>query len=196
MGSVLYTAHSLTYLRKGKLIKKFVVFLILASTVFFYLEAQGLEQKTEDLSASVEVTPVFSLSLDNPDLSFGPVKSGETKVLGQEHYFNELRCRFNSGRPWYLKAQLLSLRGLRREYPLANSHLKWKVIGSMGYSEALAKDAFKEFSDQPVLIYSSQGDDNRGKEVILRFQYSLTIPLNAPADNYVGQVFFTMSENP
>jgi hypothetical protein len=150
----------------------------------------------EDLSASVEVTAVFSLSLDNPNLAFGLIGPGKTEVLGQGRFFNEIRCRSNSGRTWYLKVNLISLRLLEKEYFLSPSNLKWKVVESTGSAEPLGRLEFKEFSEQPVLIYASDGDDNRGKEVILRFQYSLSSPADAPAGNYVGQIIFTMSESP
>lgn len=150
----------------------------------------------EDLSASVEVGGVFSLSLDNPNLAFGSIGPGKTEVLGEGRFFNELKCRSNSGRTWYLKANLVSLRLLEKEYFLPAANLKWKVVESTGSSQTLGRLDFQEFSDQPILIYVSEGDDNKGKEVILRFQYSLFSPLDAPAGNYAGQIIFTMAESP
>lgn len=178
-------------------IKKRLILLLFPACVFFLpLDTQALEVKLEDLSASVAVAPVFSLSLDNPNLAFGSVKSGETKVLGEGRYFNEVRCRSNSGQSWLLKAQLISLGLLERQYSISSSNLKWKVVESTGSGETIGRLEFKEFSEQPLLIYASQGDDNRGKEIVLRFQYSLTAPIEAPAGNYVGQIIFTMTENP
>ncbi len=164
---------------------------------FFYLsEALPFEQKVDDLSAAVEVASVFSLSLDNPNLAFGLVSPGETKILGEGSFFNELKCRSNSGRPWYLKVQLVSLRLLEKPFVLPLSYSKFKVVESSGSGEPQAKLGFQEFSEQAALIYVSQGEDNRGKEVILKFQYSLSSPMDAPAGNYIGQVTFTMAENP
>jgi len=162
----------------------------------FCIDAQALEQKTEDLSASVEVAPVFSLSLDNPNLAFGLIGPDTIKVLGEGRYFNEVRCRSNSGRPWSLKAHLVSLSVLEKDYALSRSNMKWNVAEHTGSAQPLGKSNFQPFSQDPVLIYTSLGDDNRGKEVILRFQYSLSVPADAPAGEYIGQVIFTMVENP
>lgn len=171
--------------------------------VFFYLfylraetEALALEIKMEDLSASVEVAPTFNLSLDNPNLAFGLISPGHTKILGEGRFFNEIRCRSNSGRTWYLKTQLVSLRLLEKAYSIPPSSLKWKVVESTGSNPSLTRFDFQPFSDQIMLIYASESDDNRGKEVILRFQYSLDSPADAPAGNYVGQIIFTMAESP
>ncbi len=172
------------------------LFLFLGCLFFLPLGAQALEIKIEDLSASVAVNPIFSLALDNPNLAFGVIKPGETKVLGEGRYFNEVKCRSNYGRPWILKVQLTSLGLLERPYSISNSNLKWKVAESTGSAEPIGRLEFKEFSDGALLVYASQGDDNRGKEIVLKFQYSLTIPIEAPAGNYAGQLVFTMTENP
>jgi hypothetical protein len=178
-------------LRKKTLILFFCGYISLS-----LLEVQALEQKVDDLSASVEVVSVFNLSLDNSNLAFGLISPGKEKVLGEGRFFNELRCCSNSGRTWYLKAHLISLKLLEKDYSLAPSNLKWKVVESTGSAEPLGRLEFKEFSEQPILIYASQGEDNRGKEVILRFQYNLSSPLDAPTGNYVGQIIFTMAESP
>lgn len=167
-----------------------------ACLCLFSYNAQALEEKVKDLSVSVEVVPVFSLSLDNPNLTFGLVSPGQTKVLGEGRFFNEIRCRSNSGRSWYLKAQLISLKVLERNYSLAPSCLKYKIAELQGSAREYGRSNFREFSEGTFLIYASQGEDNRGKEVILRFQYFLSPPSEAPAGNYVGQVVFTMAESP
>ncbi|GEM_PF-1959111 len=159
--------------------------------------AEALEEQFSDLSASVEVASVFSLSLNNPYLAFPEVDSGQSVVLGEGRSFNEMICRSNSGRAWYLKAQLVSLKNLERNYTLPASQLKWKVVETTG-SAALTHGRFdfEPFSEQPMLIYTSQGDDNHGRAVVLRFQYSLSVPSDAPAGTYVGQLVFTMVESP
>lgn len=165
--------------------------------VFQGRDAAALEEKFEDLSASVEVAPVFSLSLDNPNLAFGPINSEGTAVLGSGRFFNEIRCRSNSGRPWYLKAHLLSLRHLESNASLPPASLKWKIVESTGQAEPMMDAAeFQAFATDPVLMYASQGDDDRGHEVTLRFQYSLTTEADTRAGNYAGQVVFTMAESP
>ena len=157
----------------------------------------ALENKVEDLSASVEVAPVFSFSLDNPHVAFGALSSGSTTILGGGRFFNEISCRSNSGRPWYVKAQLLSLKHLETNSALLPSSLSWKVVESTGAAGPLGERfEFQGFASEPVLIYASQGDDERGEPVILRFQYQLTTPPDAPAGNYIGQIIFTMAESP
>lgn len=99
---------------------------------------------------------------------------------------------------WYLKVHLLSLTHLESHTPLPPEYLKWKLVESTGAAADLLGDraVFQAFTPEPVLLYTSAGDDNRGREVILRFQYSLTIPPEAPAGNYVGQMVLTMAESP
>ncbi len=158
--------------------------------------ALALDLKLEDLSASVEVVPVFSLTLDNPSLTFGLIAPGEKKIIGEGRFFNEIRCRSNSGRPWYLKAQLVSLRVAEKGFEIPFANLKWKISESSGSDQTAARGDFRSFSAEPMVIYSSTGDDLRGKEVVLRFQYLLESPDNAPSGNYVGQIIFTLAENP
>ena len=155
----------------------------------------ALDQKFEDLSASVEVAPVFSFSLDKSHLAFGVVGPKTTKVLGEDRFYNQVTCRANSGRPWYLKVQLLSLKQTGGGTSLDPSSLKWKLVESTGAARPLHVD-FESFASDPVVVYTSDGDDTRGQEVVLRFQYSLTTPLNVPAGNYIGEVIFTMAESP
>ena len=159
---------------------------------------QALEERQDDLSVSVEVAPVYGLSLDKPQLALGRIEPGKTKILGEDRYFNEIRCHSNYGQTWFVKAHLLS--GLKlaggREFNLPPSALKWKVVEASSEAEPMGRYQFKEFKTEPVLIYTSQGDDNRGKEVVLRFQYSFTCPDDAPAGTYTGQIIFTMSELP
>ena len=157
----------------------------------------ALEERVDDLSVSVEVAGVFSLNLDKAALAFNNISPGTTKILGEGRGFNELRCRSNSGRPWYLKAQVTSLRHSRGDINLPVSNLKWKVVESTGSGELMGGGSeFQEFSEQPTLMYASRGDDDRGREVVLHVQYSLTTPPDALAGNYIGQVVFTMAENP
>ncbi len=158
--------------------------------------AAALEEQYEMLSASVEVAPIFGLAFDNPSLNFPQVSPGHTEILGEGHYHNQVTCRANSGRAWYLKAELVSLKHLQQAYTLPPSQLKFKVAQSTGSNEPSAgAHEFTPFAEGPMLIYASQGVDNKGKPVTLSFQYSLTCPLDAPAGSYVGQITFTMAEN-
>ncbi|MBI2174567.1 MAG: hypothetical protein HYU33_05165 [Candidatus Omnitrophica bacterium] len=155
----------------------------------------ALEERVQDLSASVEIAEVFSLSLGNPNLVFPLITPGTTAVLGEGGSFDEIQCRSNTGRPWYLTAHVVSLKHLDRTYSLPPSYLKWKMVGTTGQNKpATGQMDFASFSDQPVLLYAGVGDDARGKEVLLSIQYGLSIPPEAPAGNYGGQILFTMTE--
>ncbi len=164
--------------------------------LFLCATAEALELKMDDISASVEVAPTFGVSLDNPSLYFGLIKPGDTKILGEGRFFNQIRCRSNSGRPWFVKAQIVSLSLLEKEYALPVGNLKWKVTESTGSAQPTGGYDFQPFSTEPLLLYASQGEDDAGKEVVLYMQYSLTSPPDAPAGNYAGQIVFTMAESP
>ena len=175
--------------------------LALATVVLWLCACPGrvaaLEERIEDLCGSVEVASIFRLGLSRTSLAFNNVSPGKTQILGEGRGFNEIRCRSNSGRPWYLKAQLVSLTHVQGAHHLPAASLKWKIVDSTGNGEPVGgRSDFHEFSEQPALIYASQGDDDRGHEVILRFQYSLSAPLDALAGNYIGQIVFTMAETP
>ncbi len=117
--------------------------------------------------------------------------------MGEGRFFNELRCRSNSGRPWYLKTQLVSLRHADQLYLLPAEQLKWRVAEAVGDGAPVGGEtAFVGFSDQSTLLYRGQGEDVEGREVVLRLQYSLSTPADAPAGHYIGQLLFTMAESP
>lgn len=158
---------------------------------------QALEQTFEDLSASVEVAPIFEFTVDNPHLAFGEVSPGTTAMLGEGGYFNEVTCRSNSGRPWYLKAQLVALKAVGQPRVLPPERLEWRIVDSTGSAElGQARSTFQPFAEQPVLLYRSQGRDNKGRPVSLRFQYTLTAAPDAPAGGYLGEIIYTMVESP
>jgi hypothetical protein len=189
----IYARHAYIRMRLKKIehvICGLVICLVLCAT------AEALELKMDDISASVEVAPTFGISLDNSSLYFGLLKPGDTKILGEGRFFNQIRCRSNSGRPWFLKAQIVSLSLLEKEYVLPVRNLKWKIAESTGSAQLLGGYDFQSFSTEPLLLYASQGDDDLGKEVVLSMQYSLASPPDAPAGNYTGQIVFTMTESP
>ena len=159
--------------------------------------AWALDERYDDLQASVEVAPVFSLSLSNPHLEFHQLSPGNTYTIGEGGFYNEVRCRSNNGRPWYLKAQLMSLRHVGMNASLPADALRWKAASVSGAGEPPSgRWDFEPFAERPVLIYASRGEDERGREVVLQFQYSLTCPLTAQAGDYIGQIIFTMAESP
>ncbi len=157
----------------------------------------ALEEHYADLPVSVEVASVFKLSLDNSQLVFQRMSPGKTEILGEGQFFNALTCRANTGRPWYLKAQLVSLKHVGMDYTLPASLLRWKAVEVQGVADPfVGRRDFQAFADQPVVIYASQGSDRVGQTVVIRLQYSLSCPLDAPAGDYVGQLIFTMAESP
>lgn len=158
--------------------------------------AEALDEESATLSASVEVAPVFSLSLTNPHLAFAELRPGQPTVLGEGRFFNEVACRSNSGHPWLLTAQILSLHHAQGGYALPASALEWSIVEATGSGQiAHGPGIFNPFSDQSVLLYSAQGDDTKGHPVFLHFRYRLTSPLDAPAGSYVGEIVFTMTES-
>ena len=177
--------------------KKSIGIVLLFVGLCFCFEANALDEKQETLSVSVEVAPTFGLSLDGSSLSFGSIKPGQSIVLGEDNYYNELRCRSNYGRTWFVKAQLLTgLKLADKNYYLPVSALAWKVVEANSTANPLGEHQFQKFDSQPSLIYISQGDDNKGKEVVLRFQYKLSCPGDAPGGVYFGSIVFTMTETP
>jgi hypothetical protein len=189
--------YKIRFLKKDKNLKKKIALIFFSYLLItLFSEVEALDQATDDLSASVEVAPVFSLYLNNPNLAFGLLSPGQRKVLGESRFFNEMRCRSNSGRSWYLKVQLVSFKLLDKPAAIAASNLSFKVAEFSGSAEPLGRYDFHEFSEKPLLIYTSQGIDNEGKEVIFRFQYRLLSPLDVPAGSYSGSITITMSESP
>lgn len=159
--------------------------------------AAALEERFEDLSASVEVAGVFGVDVTQTSLTFTNVSQNKTTILGEGSFYNQVKCRSNYGRRWYLKAQLIELRHTSTNRTLPVSALKWKIVGSTGSGQPSgSRGDFQAFSQEPSVIYESQGDDNRGREVALQFQYSLTPPSSSLAGTYVGQIIFTMVEAP
>lgn len=157
--------------------------------------AAALEERFEDLPVSVEVATDFGVDVTQALLTFPNVSPGQPTILGEHRFFNEVACRSNTGRPWYLKASLLTLKHTGTGQALPASNLQWKIVGSTGSGSSEGLMTFRPFADQPETIYQSAGDDERGREVVLQFQYSLTPESSSLAGTYVGQVVFTMTED-
>lgn len=158
--------------------------------------ADAVEEQSSTLSASVEIAPIFSLSLTNPHLAFAELRPGQPTVLGEGRFFNEVACRSNSGRSWLLTAQILSLHHSQGGYTLPASALEWSLVEATGSGvRGQGQGTFAPFSDQSVVMYTASGDDLKGRLVALRFRYRLTTPLDAPAGSYVGEIVFSMTEN-
>ena len=183
--------------RRGSQARRLLAFVLPAAwaVTMALSSVEALEERIEDLQASVEVAQIFGVSLSNPTLTFHQSSPGKTEVLGENGFFHEVICRSNTGRPWHLNAQLLSLKHTSMSATLPPSALKWRTVDVLGGANPeQSRGAFMELSTQPAVIYMSQGDDQRGRLVTIRLQYSLTCPATAPAGAYIGQIVFTMTE--
>lgn len=144
------------------------------------------------------VFAAFEMSIEDGfrTIDFGAMKLDEEVTLarrgGYEHQFN---FTSDNGRTWYFKAQLVRpFTSGRHSIPAEN--LKWIVeekIGGAGLIEANISRP-NDFSDFPVLIYTSSDTDNTGTEVRIRLKYRLKIPKNQAAGTYNAHIRFIMVE--
>ena len=175
-------------------------FLTLILTIGFCLvEVCALEQDQDfnDTSAGVNVASVFLLSIDKNNIDFESGQPGQKQTLYEGDYFNQLICRSNHGKTWYLKAQLLMpVKHERGDIQIPPENFKWKVLSGNGDGAVANLYKFNGFSMSPELVYVSSGDDNLGKEVKLQLQYELDIPYNVLAGRYSSQILFTITETP
>ena len=161
--------------------------------IVFAGTARAVSERFEDLPASVEVAQVFGVEVTRSNLVFENAQPGRETIIGDGGTLNQVTCRSNTGRPWYLNAQVRSLSHLQQSMNLPAGSLKWRLVTSTGQGEML-RGEFRGFSDEPSVIYTAAGDDLRGRLVELKFEYSLAVPSDAPAGTYVGQLVFTMAE--
>jgi len=150
------------------------------------------DQDSEDVFASVFVLPSFLIDIDNNYLDFGLVKPGESVTLKPATYYNSLRCISNKGTRYYLKIhipdEIIGPKGSR----IPSSSFKWKVYGLNGSGTAITE--WQEFSDKPVLVYTSGTEDETGEEIIIRFQYKLDLPGSARGGHYSLKVAYLLTE--
>ena len=148
-----------------------------------------------DLEASVEIASIFEVSLSNPHLDFHRVEPGQTRLLGEGNFFNEVRCHSNAGQPWTLSLRFIPQPSAAsaRSVP----QVQFKVVEVLGGS-AQPQRGWPEFENLPVeptTIYTATYEpDVQSREVVMRFQYRIVCPLDAQANNYQGQLIFTMSD--
>lgn len=144
----------------------------------------------EDITGSVIVGVTFEITGANVPIDFGLIQPEEEVILYPDRYFNEVRCRSNSGKTWYLKAFCKNLEGTFAS--ISSKHLKFRIYRTDG--QGTYSTEWMEFSDKPVLIYTSAGNDNLGKEVRLQFVYKFRPPPKVPGGNYTASVSFIMTE--
>ncbi len=149
-------------------------------------------QDSEDVFASVFVLPNFSIDIDNNYLDFGLVNPGESVTLKPGTYYNSLRCVSNKGTRYYLKIHILGEIIGPKGNKIPPSSFKWKVYGLSGSGTVITE--WQEFSDKPVLVYTSGAEDEMGSEVIIRFQYKLDLPASARGGRYSLKVAYLLTE--
>jgi hypothetical protein len=150
------------------------------------------EQETEDLFASVVVLPAFKIDVDNNYLDFGLVKPGETVTLKPQGYYNTIKCVSNKARQYYVKLHILGDILGPRGTKIPPESFKWRVYQTSGSRGA--KEGWHQFSNQPVIIYTSAGDDETGSRNLIRLQYKLDLPAYASGGHYSLKVAYLLTE--
>ena len=140
---------------------------------------------------------LFEVEVDAYSIDFGFMNISESKELQEKGlYHNEVSCKSDNTRAWYLKVQALGPLKSGEDY-IPYENFSWKAIEALNGDGAIYnKDMYNAFSDIPALVYSSGPNDPKGSEVKLRFKYSLSIPKNQVAGNYRTVIRYTMTEMP
>jgi len=152
------------------------------------------EQTQTDMSVSVVILPVFKLSVDNANISFGYVEPGKTVELYPDRNFNEVVCVSNKGNKWYLKLSIMGDIIGPQNSKVGPDCFKWKVDGSTG--DGILQEGWNAFKDQPVIAYTSGDMDTKGPDVVVRLKYKLDLPGNAIGGNYSVKILYTMTDIP
>ncbi len=150
------------------------------------------EEDTKDLFASVIVLPTFDITLDNNYLDFGLVEPGETVTLKEGAYYNEIKCSSNKGVKYYIKTYILGEIIGSKQTKIPPSSFKWKVYDASGSGIAISE--WQEFSDKPILVYTSGLEDEIGSAVVIQFQYKLDLPAKARGGHYSLNVAYILTE--
>jgi hypothetical protein len=150
------------------------------------------EQETEDVVASVVVLPAFKIDVDNNYLDFGLVNPGESVTLTPQGYYNSIKCLSNKARQYYVKLHILGDVLGPRGTKIPPASFKWRVYQASGKGEA--QQGWREFSNEPFIIYTSAGDDEIGSQNLIRLQYKLDLPASARGGHYSLKVAYLLSE--
>lgn len=156
---------------------------------------EAVEEEYEDVVASVVVGSTFKMSIDNDYLSFVNIKPGERLELYSDRNYNQVTAISNHNKPWYLKMSVMGegLQGPGHNVIPADK-LLWKVDDFDG--KGVEVEGWQSFQTEPVLVYSSAGDDARGEEVYIRLKYALDAPKDVVAGSYHTTISYTMTETP
>ncbi len=137
---------------------------------------------------------VFEIEVDSYGIDFGLMNIGETKEIQERGmYHNELTCKSDNAKTWYLKIQALNPLKSAEDY-IPYESFKWKVVEILDGDGVYNKEGYSAFSDIPSLIYTSGPNDTSGRQVKVRFKYSLLVPKNQVAGNYRTVIRYTMTE--
>ncbi len=150
------------------------------------------EQDTEDVFASVVVLPTFKIEVDNNYLDFGLVNPGESVTLKQGTYYNEIGCISNKGLKYYMKLHILGDIIGSKESKISPSSFKWRVYDASGSGTAVTE--WQEFSNEPVVVYTSGAEDEIGSACRIRLQYKLDLPSSARGGHYSLKVAYLITE--
>ncbi|MFC1631340.1 hypothetical protein ACFL1I_00105 [Candidatus Omnitrophota bacterium] len=162
-------------------------------TALAFLPGSGLaDQLTEDVFASVIVTPTFNITVDNDFLDFGLVNPGESATLKPASHFNTVSFISNKARKYYLKITIHGDISGPKGARIPDSSVKWKVVRASG--SGVAVNGWQEFSDQPLLVYTSSAEDATGAANKIDFQYRLDLPPQASGGNYSLQLAYSLTE--
>jgi len=138
----------------------------------------------------------LQMTLDYNMIDFGAMNTGESKeVTIKGAYHNQLTCSSTNNMTWYLKAQVVKPFSFM-QYTIPEENFKWTVV-SVGAGKGIVNGGVNftfPFSRTPVLIYTSDPDDNTGTAIDIAFRYSLQVPDNQVAGNYNATVRFIMIE--
>ena len=170
------------------------VLVILATLILNAYNLTYSEQVQRDMFASVVVLPTFKLSLDNASINFGYAEPGKTIELNPYAHYNEVRCKSNKGKTWYLKVSVTGNIIGPEDSNVGIDSFKWQVVSSSG--DGVAEQGWQSFSQTPVRVYTSGERDALGEEVVIRFKYKLDMPQTAKGGNYSVNVLYTMTDMP
>ncbi|NQU95610.1 MAG: hypothetical protein HQ549_05215 [Candidatus Omnitrophica bacterium] len=150
------------------------------------------DEDIEDIFASVVVLPVFDINIDNNYINFGVVNPGDSVTLKEGTYYNTIKCAANKGRKYYVKIHILNEVIGPKGNQIPPESFKWRIYHTDG--RGIAAPGWQEFSDEPQVVYTSDTEDEIGKELILRFQYKLDLPGSAMGGHYGLKVAYLITE--
>ena len=140
---------------------------------------------------------LFEVEVDAYSIDFGFMNISESKELNEKGlYHNQVTCKSDNARAWYLKIQSIGPLKSGDDY-IPYENFNWMAVEALnGDGVIYNKNGYNPFYEIPALVYSSGVNDSKGGEVSLRFKYSLFIPKNQIAGNYRTIIRYTMTEMP